>query len=178
MDMKKKGLSGIVVTMILILLTIAVAVIVWTVVRNLVEKETQRGEACFGIFEKVTFNNRYTCYNYSSKEFQFSINIAEVELDEAIILILEASGSKKFKIKKDEEVIDNLRYYSGTYGTPVKLPDKDGGTTYVFNWTDALYPGSEKYAPDQIKISPIINKKSCGVSDSVTEIVNCEIVIS
>lgn len=176
--MKKKGFSGVVVTMILILLTIAVAIIVWTVVGDLIRKETQRGEACFGIFEKVTFNNQYTCYNYSSNEFQFSINIAEVDVDEVIILILEASGSKNFKIKKDEEVIDGLRYYLGSYDDPVKLPNKDGGTTYVFNWTDALYPGSEKYSPDQIKITPIINKKPCGTSDSVTEIVNCEIVLS
>ena len=61
--------------------------------------------------------------------------------------------------------------------TPVKLPDKDGGTTYVFNWTNAIYPGSERNSVHQIKIAPMINQRQCEPSYSITEIVNCEVFV-
>jgi len=175
--MKKKGISGIIVTMILIAITMAVVVIVWTVVNNLVKEETEKAESCFGIFEKVTIDNKYTCYNYNTHEIQFSINIADVEVDEILVSISSISGSKNLRIKSDEEIINNLRYYSGSYNSPVKLPDKDGGATYVFDWTNALYPGSEKNSVNEIKIAPMVNQRQCEVSDSVTEIVNCEILV-
>lgn len=175
--MNKKGLSGIIVTMILIAITMAVVVIVWTIVNNLVEEQTEKAASCFGIFEKVTIDDKYTCYNYNTNEIQFSINIVDVEVDEILISISASSGSKNFRIKSDEEIINNLRYYSGSYNSPVKLPDKDGGTTYIFNWTNALYPGSEKNSVNQIKIAPMINQKQCEPSDSATDIVNCEILV-
>lgn len=174
--MNKKGISGIIVTVILIALTMAVTIIVWTVVNNLVSEKLKEAKSCFGIFEKVIINNKYTCYDYSSYEVQFSINIGEIDVDEVLVSISGEAGSKSFKISNEEKVIDRLRYYFGTYNSPVKLPGKEGGTTYVFNWTGAFSPGSEKKAPNQIQIAPVINEKQCEVSDSLSEISNCGIL--
>ncbi len=175
--MKKKGVSGIIVTMILIMITMAAVIIVWMVVNNLIKKETEKAESCFGIFEKVTIDNKYTCYNYSSHEIQFSINIADVEVNQILVSLSAISGAKNLIIKSDAEIINNLRYYSGSYNSPVKLPDKDGGTTYVFNWTNAIYPGSERNSVHRIKIAPMINQRQCEPSYSITEIVNCDVFV-
>ncbi|MBL7059347.1 hypothetical protein ISS08_02755, partial [Candidatus Pacearchaeota archaeon] len=58
----KKGMSVIVGSMILILLVIVTGLVVWNIVSNLIDEELGDVESCFGVFEQVTLNERYTCY--------------------------------------------------------------------------------------------------------------------
>ena len=58
----KKGVSGIVATVIMIALVIAIGGVVWAVVNNLVSEQLDDAGSCFNIFEEVSFNNQYTCW--------------------------------------------------------------------------------------------------------------------
>ncbi len=172
---KKRGLSTVIATLILVLLAVVLAGIVWTVVNDVVKKETDYTESCFGIFEKVTISNDYTCYNlsdyngethdFSVKEFQFGIGITDVEVDELLISVSWPGEVQSFKIPGNYPY---LKYYNGNYGEDLNLPGEDSGKTYVINVTRL---GFEK--PDSIEIAPTINNHQCEVSDSLFEIVGC-----
>lgn len=174
MDMKfllnksnKKAISGVIAAVILIGLTIAIVSIVWVVVNNLVTTELEGAQSCFGVFEKVTINNQYTCYDSSSIKFQFSINIGEIELDGVLVSISGGGITKSFKITNNATTIENVLDYTGS--PLIKLPEINSGLTYVYDLTAGGFSSS----PDKLQIAPIVNKKQCGVSDSLSDIENC-----
>lgn len=167
--MKKKGLSAVVATLMLVLLAIALVGILWGVISNLVSDKLGATQSCLDVFEKVTLNDQYTCYNRTSKETRFSISIANIEVDEVIVSISAEGQTKSLKITNENKTISNLKPYKGNYGENVTLPDKNAGLTYVYNMTGVGF--SEE--PDSIKIAPTIKGTQCDVSDSILEIWYC-----
>jgi len=164
----KKGVAPIVATVLLIALVMVIVGSVWLIINNLVKDKIEESEACSGLFEKVSLNSRYTCYNSDSEEFWFSINIGDIDVDEVLVGISIEETSVSFKINKTPSNIDNLVMYS-TGSQDIILPSKDGGLTYIFNMDDAGF--SE--APNSISIAPIINDIQCDVSASMHGIDRC-----
>ena len=164
----KKGVAPIVATVILVALVIVLVASVWVIVNNLIKDRLEEGEACFGIFEKVNLNSRYTCYNTNPDEFQFSISIGDIDVDEVLVGISAEGTSVSFKISKTSSEIDNLVMYS-TRSSNIILPSKNAGLTYILNTTGAGF--SE--VVNSISIAPIIMDIQCGVSDSMYEIDRC-----
>ena len=170
---KKKAVSGFIVTIIMVALVMTLALIVWGAIKNMVEGGLEDVESCFGVFEQVTINNMYTCYNATSNEFQFSISIGEIDVDEVIVLISGEGTTKSFKLNYEGLSDPNLKPYPiGSYGSTVFLPEKNSGLTYVFDMTGADF----LVGPDMIKITPVIDGKKCEVSDSLQEIDDCSLL--
>lgn len=159
----KRGVSGVITVVILVGLVMVTTAIVWTVVNGLVSDRIGDAEACFGNFEKVTLNNRYTCYDSSSNETMFSINIGDIEVDSVIVSISSEGATKGYTITDEVTNIEGLTNYSG--GDDVIIPGKNSGLTYI-----ATEYSSE---PDSINIKPVINGKQCDISDSIIEIDSC-----
>ena len=170
----KKALSAVVATVILILLVVAATAIVWTFVNKLVKEKTSQTETCFDVEsgEKVTLNNYYTCYDSATGEVQFSLSIADVDVDEVLVSILAGGSTKSFTIKNESTVIPNLRYYNGVPGQAVKLPERNAGLTYVASG----FSGNSKI--DWIKISPIIDGRQCATTDTINEIESCSLLVN
>tara|TARA_Y100000031_G_scaffold109380_1_gene120372 strand:- start:433 stop:1011 length:579 start_codon:yes stop_codon:yes gene_type:complete len=163
----RKGISGIVATVIMIALVVGITAIVWVVINNLVKEQIGSSESCFGNFGEVSLNKQYTCYNSGSSEIQFAMNIGDISIDSVIVSVSGQSGAKSFEVKNNL-TYSYVKMYSGSYEGTLQLPDKNSGLTYVINLsgigiTDAT----------SIKIAPIINANQCEVSDSILEISNC-----
>lgn len=169
----KKALSAVVATVILILLVVAATAIVWTFVNKLVKEKTSQTETCFDVEsgEKVTLNNYYTCYDSATGEVQFSLSIADVDVDEVLVSILAGGSTKSFTIKNESTVINNLRYYNSVPGA-VQLPERNAGLTYVASG----FIGNSKI--DWIKISPIIDGRQCATTDTINEIESCSLLVN
>lgn len=169
----KKGVAPVVATVLLIALVIVLVAAVWAVVNNLVKGKLEESGACFGIFEKVSLNSRYTCYDSSSNEFWFSISISDIDVDEVLVGISAEGNSISFKISNEEQQIANLANYGSTgFGTDqIKLPSKNAGLTYILNITGDGFSET----PNSISIAPIIAGIQCGVSDSMHGIDRCAI---
>lgn len=164
----KKGLSMVISAMIMIVLVIAAVGIIWTIVKNLIEGKIEETESCFGIFDKVSINNRYTCYESSSDEVQFSINIGDIDVDKILVLISGIQDSKSIEIYNGV-IYSDVKNYGSEYNTSLNLPGKNGGLTYVVkDFSDN---------PNSIEISPVINKNVCGISDSLFEIDDCSSLV-
>ncbi len=163
----KKGVSAVVATVIMIALVIAVVLIVWKMVFKIVKEETAGAESCFGIFDKISINDYYTCYNYSSKELRLAISRKDIDIDELLISISDGEGnSQSFKISSQPLSEPYIRVSSGE----VKLPGKNSGVSYFID-TAGLGMGK----PEVVKIAPIVNGKQCEVSDSLSKIDGCNI---
>jgi hypothetical protein len=166
MALKKRGLSTVVATLLLILLAIILIATLWGVVRPLVENRLDESKVCLDVMGKVTLNDRYTCYNRTMDAFLFSINVDDLDIDKVIVSISSQGQGKSIELTNSLQTITNFRNYNGT--TQVVLPGKNSGLTYVYNSTAA---GSGE--PDEISIAPVIGDDKCGATDSVTEIDYC-----
>jgi len=173
----KKGVSLVVASMLLILIVIIVGMIIWGVVSNLVDEQLGDAEACFGVFEEVTFNERYSCYNSSFDLLQISISIADINVD-GIVFKIEGEGqTKSFTITNDLRAASEFGGLLANYPNPefgvdaMILPgagEGNSGATYVYDVSEILTE-----APDIITITPIVNEKQCEISDTLVQLDPC-----
>ncbi len=166
----KRGMSMIVTAVILIGLVMVAAVIVWVVVRNIIQDQLESVESCFGIYDKVTINNRYTCYDNSvptDNKTHFSIDIKDIDVDSVIVSISGAGATNSYTLTNQSQTIENLANYGSTgFGTDIiNLPKKNAALTYVASGFTTK--------PDLIQIAPVIDGQQCEVSDSLAEIDAC-----
>jgi hypothetical protein len=171
-DKNKKALSTVVSTVLIILLVVVSTSIVWVFVKNIVESRTKGVNTCFDVSSsgKVALNEYYTCYNKTSGEVQFSIDIKDAKIDSLIIAIAVAGSSKSFTLTNNYTTNPSLKPYpDGNYGDNVKLPGKNEGLTYVAS-------GFAGTKVDSIVIAPIIDGKQCDSSDETYEVENCNLL--
>ena len=160
----KKGVSGVVVMVLLVALSIVVVAVVWGVVRNVVTTNLEDVESCFTAFDKVTINSMYTCYDFDagaegSGNFRFSINVGDIELEKIIVVISSEGETKNFELGIEEN--SDLKGYMGK---DTEVPGKNSGKTYIV-------PNMGQ--PDLIKVAPVVDGKQCDFSDSLSEIDVC-----
>ncbi|MBM3228538.1 hypothetical protein FJZ20_01480 [Candidatus Pacearchaeota archaeon] len=167
--LNKKGVSGIIGTIILIALVIFTAGIVWVVVNNIIGGGIDEASSCFGIFDKVKLDPEWTCYNYTSNETLFKIDIGDINVNEVLVGITAQGTSTSFRILKTESQITGVSMYPDR-NPNVKLPDKGGGFTYIINM---IQMGFGEEMPSIIQIAPIIGEQTCEISSTVDYIETC-----
>ncbi|MFH1585367.1 MAG: hypothetical protein ABIB79_01200 [archaeon] len=160
----KKAVSGVIVTILLVLISLILVSVVWGVINNLVNKGLDESESCFGMFGKVTINPRYTCWNSTEGYLQLSLNIGNVNVDGVVIGVSSESGSRGYTLTNTDQVIPGLFNY--TWGNTTKLPGKNGGLTYYIN-------ESSMAKPDSIVVVPVIGGNQCDDTDSLQDIGEC-----
>ena len=69
---KKRGLSAVVTTVIMIVLVLIAVMIIWGVVNNMIHGQLQGADVCTNIMGKVEFNPGYVCYNENTG---YNVNI-------------------------------------------------------------------------------------------------------
>jgi len=166
----KKGISTIVTTLILIVLSLIAVGLIWTFVNNMLKEQMNSNEACYGNFDKVEINDKYTCYEVMSDgtyNIRFSLSIKDVNVDKVIVGVSSENATKLYEITSTLQTIADLKPVPS--GTQVKLPDKNSGLSY--NGTGF----TEKI--ESVKIIPIIGGTQCEMSDSLSQIENCALLV-
>lgn len=163
----KRGISGVITAVVMIALVMALSSMVWIIVNNLVKEKLDEAGSCFDTFDKVNINNKYTCYNSSSKELQFSISVEDIELTELLVSVGGGGESKGFKLNKEGLTTDYLFSYPERE-QPVFVPEKNSGKAYLF---DTVAAGIS--SPSSIQVAPVVGGKQCEVSDSLQSIDRC-----
>ena len=168
--MNKKAISGVVATVFMIALVIAIAGIVWVVVNNLVSEELEEAGTCLDVLGKITINPQYTCYNTSSEELQFSIGVGDIVIEKVIVAISGAGTTKSYEISQTPGAVTGLRFYDGE--PDIYLPEKNEGFTYI------LESGQLPGRPDSVKVYPVIKGRQCDASDTLSEISDCLLLLA
>jgi len=178
--LNKKGVSAIVETVILVALVVGLTAIVWLVVNNMVNDELKGAKSCFGNFDKVTINNRYTCQDTTLKYANVSISVGDINVTEIVVSVLGAGEQKSFRLNGEDsyEYIKNFadKVEDASYNKALKLPGNNEGKTYTIK----LGTGEgtiEMESIDSIKIAPVIGEEQCDVSDTIYSIDNCKSLI-
>ena len=128
--MEKKGLSGIIVVVLLIVLTMAAITIFWTTTRGVIEDNIDKSESCFNIFDKVYLETRFTCYDEANNELKFYIGLRDIEVDSVVVFVTGDLGAKSFKIP-DETDVEYVSLVSGEENEI--LPEENAGLVYKIN---------------------------------------------
>ena len=155
--MKKKGLSQIISTVLLIAISVGLIGGIWVTVDTFVNERLDDTKNCYNLLGKIEFNNDYICYNSTAKTLLFSISIGEANISEALVVVEYEKYSNEFSLNDELSRIENLTFYKSTE-LNVSLPPANGGRSYILNTT---------VIPERIEISPKIQGKYCEVADSV-----------
>ncbi|MEM4325793.1 MAG: hypothetical protein QXU40_00635 [Candidatus Pacearchaeota archaeon] len=167
----KRGVSGVVTTLILIGLSILALLIIWASISDFIKKEVNKSEKCFKVIDKVTLNKQKTCYNPITKQVHFFVEVGDVEIDGLLVGISSDKVGKSFVIRKEGVRIDGVSMYNGS--ELIILPEKEGGLEYVYNTEQINNENTENFYPRILQISPIIGQFQCDVSDTMNEIDVC-----
>jgi hypothetical protein len=166
---KKKGLSVVMASLIMIALTIAAGAVIWTVISNVTNKELTQTQSCFGVLDQVKINDDYTCYDSLNSRVQFSINVGDIDLTGILVAVSYSGTSKEVTLTGDPETVSDVKNYP--YGSDgVKMPDKNSQLTYFYNGIST--------APTYLKIAPIVGKQQCDTSDTLYQLDDCSSLIS
>jgi flagellin-like protein len=163
----KKGISSIIATLLLIVLTIILVAVVWTVVNNFISPKISQSTSCYNAYNDVTLNNQYSCFNSSSNQVQFSLNIGSTSVSGVLVSISSAGQSKSFTITTTPQAISNLANYDGSQ--QISLPGLNSGATYIYSWS-----GSD--VPNSVEVAPLIKGQQCSSSDSIQKLDDCELL--
>ena len=167
--MNKRGLSGIIIMMVMIALVLATAVIVINLTKKTVEGKIEQAEACgINILDKFSINGEYVCYDSASDEFVFSINRGDIDLDKLLISISTETESQTFEMRAgtSENFGGKILSYPDRVET-VRLSAKNSGRTYIVTEFGGV--------PVKIEIAPVISGNQCGVVDTLSNIVDCSL---
>jgi len=75
--MKKRGISTIVATVLIVLITVAAVTILWAAISPLIDKNLSTGTSCFDVQNKLSIdaNKQYTCWNVSGSADTIKIRV-------------------------------------------------------------------------------------------------------
>jgi flagellin-like protein len=170
--MNKNGLSEVIATVLLILLTVIGVGIIMAFVIPLVQERLKSTGSCFGVFDKMKINREYTCTGSEIfNEFEeiennndalVSIETGKITLDGIIVVLTEEGESKSFEIKNNT-VLSGVSMYKKQVlsSDKIQIPGENSGRTYRFDLT--IIGGSAK----SVQVRPIVNGQQCDVSDSI-----------
>ncbi len=165
---QKRGMSEVVITMLMIAMVMGLGVVIWAVSKSLVNNEIEGAKSCFGNFGAVTISKQYTCVNSSSNEVKVSISIGDIDNVGSILVSVSGdSGAKSFKLTNASS-FSYVKPFGGSYGGTLTVPVKNSALTYIIN--RSIMGVSDA---DSVSIAPIINENQCEVSDSLQGIDDC-----
>ncbi len=163
----RKGLSTVVITVLLISLSMIAMILVWTFVSGFIKTQIKGSESCFGNYDKIQLNGLYTCYENPATgiyNLRFSLTVGDVDVEKVVVSVSSSDAVKSYEITNINKTIDGLFMYPSGDAN-IRLPGKNAGLTY--NATGFIS------TIDSIQIMPVIGGNTCEVSDSTEEIADC-----
>ena len=163
MILNKKGLSQVVGTLLMVLLTIAAIGAVWGVIDAFVNDRLEDTAACYDVYDKVTLNNEYSCYNVTSDQTYISVEVKDIIIDSLVVAVAYNGLSDPFELTNQSQIISNVLMYP-SLANSVSMPGPSSGKTYVLDVSGV---------PEKISIAPKISGNQCDASSSISNIPTC-----
>lgn len=158
----KKGLSQVVGTVVMVLITIGLIAGIWGFINTFVEDKLESAAACKDVFDKVSFNDIYTCYNVTSNSTLVSIKVGELEIDGLLLAVSFGTDNKIFFLENKTKTFDNFTMYDGN--ASVYMPRQESTRTYLLNIATK---------PEKVEVAPKMGDKQCGIVDIIENIPTC-----
>ncbi len=158
--MNKRGLSPVIATVLVIMLTVIAAGIIASFVIPFVRDNLEESGSCFEVLQAVEFaETGFNCYNESLTGFQtgFSVSISDERVDSFRIILSQTGSTTPYTINESGQNAD-LKMLTGSFGDALTMPDVGGTRTYVVNG---------EYENAQVA-AVLASGNICDISDSVS----------
>lgn len=163
----KRGLSGVVTTLLILLITIVGVSMIAAVLIPWVQSTLNNQKGCFNLKGELSFNEAKSCYNVSStsglNSTKINIVFGKLNLSEMSLWLETNDDYKMYRIKKGSSCCSSDV-------PPIKIITTTGSETLNLG-----KPGSEIYyiinntIVKKAKVAPVINGKDC--AEAAEEIV-------
>ncbi|MBU0761091.1 MAG: hypothetical protein KJ600_04590 [Nanoarchaeota archaeon] len=166
--MKKKGLSTIVATIAVVLLTLAAAAFIAGFIVPLVRNQLNEGTECLGYEDYFTFYEEfeYNCYRQGGSTWLYGISVQadsvrEETADEVAgfkLQFLKTGESKSVEVEDEMPKTDEIRMLNSSVAK-LEIPKSGEVRTYV-------YTGNGLFGT--VKIAPVLKSgRTCEITDSI-----------
>lgn len=156
--MSKKGVSPVVATVLLLVLTIVIAGVVFSVVIPFVNDKLGKSKDCLDVLDGVEFpESKFNCYDTGNTGF--SVKLKQEKISGFRVALIGSDGSSDvFNIENGDTGVSGLRMVGPTPNDIIKFPSVGEQRSYV-----AIGKVYEK-----AEISPITNSSEvCAVADVI-----------
>ena len=143
--MKKKGISAVVATVLMILITVAAVAIIWAAIIPMITGQLDKGAVCIDAMTQLTLGEGgYTCYNSTAETLDIQIGVGSKAKDLVGIQVLVS----------DEGT-------TTTHRISENLPGQNEERVYILNTSSV----------DSVSVAPILalgnTEEICGAGASV-----------
>ncbi|MEK6792949.1 MAG: archaellin/type IV pilin N-terminal domain-containing protein [Nanoarchaeota archaeon] len=162
MVMDRKGVSPVIATVLLLVLTIVIGGIIFSVVIPFVKDSLGDSRVCLDALEGVEFpESKFNCYDITvstDKKTGFSIKLNKEGIVGFRVALTDDDGSSDvYDIKNGITVVSGVRMVGKSSDAPIEFPSVGGQRSYVAN---------KKYM--KAELSPItVSGEICAVADVV-----------
>ena len=152
----KKGISAIVATVLIILITVAAVTIIWAAIIPMIKDNLSGSTVCFDASAALSVSRDYSCYNSSSNVTRIQVKRTTGNFD---LVSLDIILGSKGTTKSFNQII---------------IPDVSGTHVYELN----LSPGALNWSsvPDEASVSAVVkagnSQKTCDAG-GVVKIAKC-----
>ena len=155
MRMNKKGISAVVATVLIILITVAAVTIIWAAVIPMIKDQTTGGTVCLDAVSQLSISTDggYTCYDDTNDEVDVQVGMGASDLTLAGVQIIVSKGG-------------DTASFDSTDASPVtvagSVPSANGESILT---VDYLMSGTD--VPTKVEVAPIVE---VGQTNKVCEI--------
>lgn len=121
---KKKGISAVVATVLIILITVAAVTIIWTAIIPMIKTQLEEGTVCLNAVTALAIENKgYTCFNAADIKVQVSHGKKNVSLVGIQFLISKGGDTTSVEVTSGLPDTNGERVITVTYaaGNPESI---------------------------------------------------------
>ncbi len=161
MIFKKRGLSPVIATVLLLVITVVAAGLIATFVVPFVKDSLSGSRECFDVLGDLSFSETpYNCFYFDQaglvNRTGFSVKVEGKDIAGFKVVLQSGGNSDGFEIINGA-TLSSIRMLGGTYGGVLAVPQGGGIRTYV---ADRGY--------DRLEIYPIVaGDKKCDLADDI-----------
>jgi flagellin-like protein len=165
--MRRRGLSAVIATVLIILVTIVAVSIIAPFVFKFVRTNLDDSSTCFGVVNDISFaNTEYNCNAASgpTERTGFSVKIDNEDITAFNIVLQRGGTGNTIEISAgshDPRLMMLNTVTPGTFNEALLFPDVGGVRTYI---ADSRY--------DTVQIAPVVGGKICDVAETI-KMVDC-----
>ncbi len=133
--MKKKGISPVVATILLVLITVIAVVTVANFIIPLVKENLEQGKSCFELREYISVidSNEFSCYSDTEVKLMLKRKIDNITIKGIAVSIVSEGSSKRFDLISGRVDEVKMLNKNGEKVENIVLPLPGESKTYIFN---------------------------------------------
>ena len=127
----KHGLSGVIATVLLIMLTVGAASMLFVFVIPWINNMLDNAKICNDLVDSITIvEGKYTCYHSASTDVMLKINEGkDVQIEGFTVSLTHSGSATRYDVKNGDST--GVSMYNGSVS--LAMPQVGGAETYVFN---------------------------------------------